>query len=166
MFFIHAGIRDDMKGNAGDMRGSKNAFVRQLFEEFGDSQGRGIDVEGMKLVVKACHLDQGENKVTPKQVNQFFQRVDVDKTGFVSVDKLQFFFDFVQVQEQLKESIENNGASNSDVLKNVFHRFDSSLKGEMNQFDLHAAVQFLGYNITQSCVEKLLAKIDADNNGS
>jgi Ca2+-binding EF-hand superfamily protein len=165
-FFNHATIRTDMKENAENMRGSKNTYVRKMFDEFGNSRRGGLDLEGLKLVVKAARLDQGENAVTPKQVEQFFQRCDIDGTGFINVLQLQFIFDNIRAYENLRESIQNTGLNNEFMLHEVFDKFDSSLKGEMNKFDLLAAVQFLGYNITESGVDTLLAKIDEDNNGS
>lgn len=140
--------------------------MRKLFEEFGDPRGRGLDLNGLKLAVCASKLDQGENKVTPKEVSQFFKRLDIDDTGFISVDQLQFIFDNVLAREHLKEGLQNLGMNNGELLREVFNKFDSSRKGEMNKFDLLAAVHFLGYNITQSNVDTLLAKVDADKNGT
>jgi Ca2+-binding EF-hand superfamily protein len=166
LFFNHAGTRDGMKANAGDSGGSKNTFVRKLFDEFGDPSGKGVNLDGLNLALKACCLDKGENKVTPDEVKLFFQRLDVDNTGFLGIEKLKFLIDNIQARDQLKEGIQILGMRNTDVLKQVHEKFDSSLKGGMNKFDLLAAVQFLGFDIKQSSVDALLAKVDADNNGT
>jgi hypothetical protein len=71
LFFNHAGIRGDMKTDAKDMnkKGSKNLFVWKLFDEFKDPFGRGVDLEGLKLLLIAGRLDKGPNKVTPKEAD-------------------------------------------------------------------------------------------------
>jgi Ca2+-binding EF-hand superfamily protein len=164
-FFNHAGTRGTLKADAKGQDGQKSAFVFKLFSEF-ESGGNGVDIEGLRLLVKAGRLDQGPEKLTPKDVDLFFKRLDIDKTGFLSVEKVTFIFDSIEACAELKEGIEMTGPSDVDMLNKVFDKFDSSFKGEMNKFDLLAAVQFLGHQITQNDVDGLLAKVDENNDGS
>jgi Ca2+-binding EF-hand superfamily protein len=165
-FFNHATNRDDLKGHAEDMCGSQNMFIRKLFEEFGDPEGRGIDFQGLQEMAKVCQLDKGEHAVKPKELKQFFKRMDSGKTGFVTQQKVEFFFENVQARDQLKEYMQASSADNTLMLQQVFEKFDSSRSGSMNELDLLAAAQFLGYKITESGVVELLEKIDSDRNGT
>jgi Ca2+-binding EF-hand superfamily protein len=165
-FFNHASSRDDIKAHAEDMCGSQNMFIRKLFEEFGDPDGRGLDFQGLQEMAKVCQLDKGENGLSNKELKQFFRRMDNGKTGFVSQEKIEFFFQNVTAREQLQEYMQTNSADNDLMLQQVFEKFDSSLQGGMNKLDLLAAAQFLGYKITEAGVQELLEKVDADNSGT
>jgi Ca2+-binding EF-hand superfamily protein len=166
LFFNHAGNRDVMKANVEGMEGSKNRFVRKLFEEFKDSSGRGITLEGLKLLVQASRLDKGANKLTPRDVDLFFKRLDINDTGFLTLDDVLYIFDSVEARDELKDCLQNVGARNCELLSRIFEKFDSSFEGHMNKFDLLAAARLLGHKVTQSSVDALLAKVDTDNNGT
>ena len=134
LFFNHAATRDELKANVEDLTGYKNKYVRELFEEYRDPTTKALDFEGLKLVVQASKLDEGENMVTPKELDLFFKRLDVDSTGYITAEKLQFFFDNILVRNELKDGLENNGTDSEGMLRRLFTSFDSSRKGKMNKF--------------------------------
>jgi len=165
-FFNHATSRDDLKAHAQDMCGSQNMFVRKLFEEFGNQDGRGIDFEGLVEMSKVMGMDKGEHALDNKALRQFFRRMDPGKTGYVSQEKIEFFFNNVNARDELKEYLQHNSKDNTLMLQQVFQKFDSSGRGGMNCLDLLAAAQFLDYKISENGVQQLLEKVDADNNGT
>jgi len=63
-FFNHAKDRTELKKHAKDMCGSKNLFVRKLFDEFRSPGGKGVNLDGLKSLCAVCSLDIDKEAVT------------------------------------------------------------------------------------------------------
>ena len=70
----------------------------------------------------------GANKLLAKDVALFFKRLDINDTGFLTLDDLLYIFDSVETRDELKEGLQNLGARNCDMLSLIFEKFDSSFE--------------------------------------
>lgn len=165
-FFNKAKGWDDLRKHAKDMCGSKNAFVRKLFEEFKDPRGDGINARGLQQIVSVCGLDKGPEPVSKDEVKTLFARLDARGSGHIGLKDVEFLLSNVEARPQLKEWLSQGSKANALLLKHVFHAFDSSQQGVMSEADLLAAARFMGLQITEKGVGNLLRRVDVDSNGT
>jgi len=159
-FFNHAKDRTELKKHAKDMCGSKNLFVRKLFDEFKVPGKQGVNLEGLNSLCNVCSLS-----IDKESVKLLFETMDTKKTGYITHADLDFFFSNVESRQELTDLLGSIHQDNTIFLKKVFAAFDHRHAEALNEQDLHNATHFLGIELSPQGVCDLLKKIDADGSG-
>jgi Ca2+-binding EF-hand superfamily protein len=162
LFFNRATTRAELKRTVKEVGGSKNAYVRKLFEEFKHPRLPGVDEDGLLELANIAQVDLDE-----RELRLFFRRLDARANlGFISQDDLLLFMTNVEERPKLLEHLETAGRGNKLFLREVYDAFDTSRGGNMSELDLLSAARFLGVQISEKGLGDMLARIDTNRDGT
>eukprot|EP00929_Paragymnodinium_shiwhaense_P031835 TRINITY_DN17755_c0_g2_i1.p1 TRINITY_DN17755_c0_g2~~TRINITY_DN17755_c0_g2_i1.p1 ORF type:complete len:852 (-),score=258.00 TRINITY_DN17755_c0_g2_i1:234-2789(-) len=129
------------------------ADARSLFAAY-DADMSG-EIEGEEMVDLVHRLGY---IILPEVLDEISREVAKGKSGLVFEDLFKVI-NFIRSQEGFS-------SRECNQLKNVFDKFDRSKQGEMREFELTLALNWLGYPVTPALIGKLWIRVDVDKSGN